>query len=110
MPGDIPHPSENTQWPSWFYSPDVDEADPAAAGRVFDKPEDVPAGWAQDWRAHGVNLHREPPAAPEITLTRSELRAELAKRDISFTPTDAKAELQRLLDEAIEAEALDEGV
>ena len=110
MPGDIPHPSEHHSWPSWFYPPETDPEDPAAHGRVFHKPEDVPEGWAADWRAHGVNLSREPPAAPEIALTRSELRAELTKRDIEFKPTDAKAELQRLLDEAIEADELEAAV
>lgn len=106
----LTHPSENDQWPSWFYPPEVDEADPAAAGRIFSCAAEVPEGWAQNWHEHGANLSRDPPAPREILLTRAELRAELTKRDIAWGVTDAKAELQRLLDEAIEAEALDEGV
>lgn len=110
MPGDIPHPSEHTAWPSWFYPPETEEADPAAYGRVFHKADDVPEGWAANWRAHGVNLSREPPPPPEPGLTRSELRAELTRRDIPFSPADAKAHLQHLLDDAIEAEALEQTV
>jgi len=110
MRGDIPHPSENAHWPSWFYPPETDHADPSAHGRIFDRAEDVPEGWAADYRAHGVNLDREPPAPPESTMTRSELKTELSRRDIEFPPTAAKAELQRLLDEAIAAEALDNSV
>lgn len=108
MPGDIPHPSETKSWPSWFYPPETDPADPAAHGKVFHSHEDVPEGWAADWNAHGVNLSREPPPPPEPTMTRRELHAELAKRDVAFSPTAGRAELQRLLDDALEAEALDE--
>lgn len=103
----IPHPSEHTSWPAWFYPPETKEEDPAAHGQIFERADDVPEGWAADWRAHGVNLDQAPPQATELTLTRSELKDELTKRDIPFTPTAAKAELQRLLDEANEAEALE---
>lgn len=111
MPGDIPLPSENTHWPSWFYPPDTDPDDPAAHGQIFDKAEDVPAGWAADYRAHGQNLTREPPPPPaDSGLTRNELKEELARRDIAFAPTAAKAELQRLLDEALEIERLEDSI
>jgi hypothetical protein len=104
VPGDIPHPSENLHWPAWFYPPDTREEDPTAHGRVFHKADDVPEGWAHDWRAHGVNLHREPPPPPDAGLTRTELKYELTKRDIPYSPTAAKAALQALLDEALEDE------
>lgn len=110
MRGDIPHPSENPHWPAWFYPPETDPADPAAHGRIFQRAEDVPEGWAHHWEQHGANLNREPPPPTEITLTRSELRAALAKRDIAFSPTAGRAELNKLLQDALEAERLDESV
>lgn len=106
----VPHPAENPHWPSWFYPPDTDPEDPAKHGRVFFKAEDVPEGWAVDWRLHGANLNRPPPEAPQATLTRSELKLELDKRDVAYPPNAAKAELQRLLDEAEADEALEAGV
>lgn len=111
MRGDIPLPSENQHWPAWFYPPDVDPENPSALGQVFNSPEDVPAGWAHDYRAHGENLNREPPAPPaDSGMTRNELKDELARRDIAFAPTAAKAELQRLLDEALESERLEDSI
>lgn len=107
MPGDIPPPSEHRSWPSWFYPPDTDPENPAVHGRVFEHADDVPEGWAADWHAHGENLNREPPSPPpppEIDLTRAELRAELTKRGIAFSPTAAKVALQVSLAVALEAE------
>lgn len=110
MQSDTPQPSDNLHWPSWFYPPETDPADPGAHGRVFQRAEDVPEGWLVHWELHGVNLQREPPAATEIPMTRREMQAALTKRDIAFTPTMARAELWRLLQEAVEAERLDESV
>jgi hypothetical protein len=110
MPRDIPHPTENTHWPSWFYPPETDPDDPSASGRIFHKAEDVPEGWLVHWELHGTNLQREPPPPPEITMSRNELRAELSKRDIPFTSLMSRAELNRLLQEALKDEALDESV
>jgi len=110
MRNDIPQPSDNTQWPSWFYPPETDPECPADHGRVFHRLEDVPEGWLVHWELHGVNLNREPPAATEIPMTRRELHAELTRRDIEFTPQTSRSELWRMLQEAIEAERLDEGV
>ncbi|MGH7745407.1 MAG: hypothetical protein ACREQ5_11535 [Candidatus Dormibacteria bacterium] len=110
MRGDIPHPSENPHWPSWFYPPDTDPDDPAAHGQVFERAEDVPSGWAVHWAQHGVNLDREPPPAPDPGLTRAEVRAALTARDIRFNPATGTAELRRILDAASAAEAVDESV
>lgn len=110
MRGDIPHPSENTSWPSWFYPPGTDEADPAEAGMIFARAEDVPAGWAANWRDHGVNLEREPPAAPVQKMSRLDLFRELKIRDIPCGATLGSAALQKLYDDALAAEALDESV
>jgi hypothetical protein len=110
MRGDIPQPSDNTHWPSWFYPPDTDPENPADHGRVFHRAEDVPEGWLIHWELHGTNLHREPPPPVEIPLSRNQLRAELAKRDIAYPPTAGRAELYRLLQEAEEAERLDKSV
>ena len=106
----VPHPSETTSWPHWFYPPETTEADPAAHGRIFKSHEEVPEGWAADWRDHGVNLDREPPPAPPPGMTRAELKAELSARNVPFAATDAKAELQRLYDEALADEALENSV
>lgn len=107
---DIPQPSDNTQWPSWFYPPETDPESPAEHGRVFERVEDVPEGWLIHWELHGTNLHREPQPATEIPLTRRELLAELTKRDVAFTPQTGRAELWRLLQEATQDEKLDAGV
>lgn len=103
----LPNPAEHPHWPSWWYPPETDPADPAVLGQIFQRAEDVPEGWSCNWLDHGANLDRAPPPPPEPGMTRSELKAELAKRDIAFLPTSAKAELQRQLDEALEAEALE---
>lgn len=110
MSGEIPKPADHTQWPSWFYPPDTREEDPSAHGRIFNSAEDVPEGWAADWRAHGANLNREPPPAKVIEATRTELKYELTKRDIPYPPTAAKAELQRLLDAAMADEVLEDSI
>jgi hypothetical protein len=110
MLSDIPTPSDNPHWPSWFYPPDTDPEDPSAHGRVFDHAEDVPEGWLVHWGLHGSNLAREPAPPVEIPLTRREMQAELTKRDIAFPPQAARAELWRLLQEAEEAEILDGSV
>lgn len=110
MRGDIPHPSENTAWPAWFFPPETNPEDPASDGRVFTCAEDVPEGWAFDWRAHGVSLDREPPAAPVQRLSRLDLFRELKIRDIPCGATLGTAALQKLYDEALAAEALDESV
>lgn len=110
MRGDIPHPSENTQWPSWFYPPGTRDEDPAATGLIFDCAADVPEGWAQNWRLHGVSLEREPPPAPVQRLSRLDLFRELKIRDIPCGATLGTAALQKLYDEALAAEALDESV
>lgn len=111
MPGaTLTSPFDHPHWPSWWYPPETDPANPAAYGQVFKQPEDVPEGWSCNWEEHGVNLSREPREAPEVVLTRTELRAELTKRDIPWVAIAGKAELQRLLDEALETEALDGSV
>lgn len=101
MPSAIPHPSEHTSWPSWFYPPETDPENPAVHGKIFAHHDDVPEGWAADYRAHGVNLNREPPPPPaDSGLTRNELKAALTKLGVAHTPTAAKAELQKLFDAA----------
>lgn len=107
----IPHPSTQQAWPSWFYPPHATDENAGEAGMKFYKAEDVPDGWATDWRLH------EPPAPPGPVdpnaakpLGRDELRAELTRRDIAFVPTASKAVLQGLLDAALVEEALENEV
>lgn len=111
MPGDIPHPTEHTSWPSWFYPSGATDETAAELGQVFHSADDVPEGWAADWRAHGANLDREPPEPPAGTeLSRNELKSALTSLSVEFKPTAAKAELQKLLAEAtaaLEAKASD---
>lgn len=102
-----PHPAENAHWPAWFYPADTDHENPTVAGRVFTKAEDVPEGWLIDWRMHGQNLNREPPAATAPRLTRSELKRELEKRAVAYPANAAVAELQKLLDQAEADDALE---
>lgn len=106
----LPSPSEQLGWPCWFYPPETTEEDPAAHGRIFQRAEDVPEGWAVNWRQHGANLEREPPAAPEAKTSRLDLFRELKVRDIPHGATLSTAALQALLDEALEAERLDASV
>lgn len=110
MPGNIPDPRDHPHWPAYFYPSETDPAHPEDFGVKFEHWEDVPEGWSCNWLDHGENLNREPPPPPPVGLTRNELKDELAKRDIAFLPTAAKAELQRLLDEAQEAERLENSV
>lgn len=109
MPTDTPKPSDNAQWPSWFYPPTTDPDNADQHGRVFACAEDVPEGWLVHWDLHGGALR---PALPvtEIPLTRRELQAELTKRDVEFTPQTGRAEMWRLLQEAVQAEDLDDAV
>lgn len=105
----IPHPSTQQAWPSWFYPPHATDENAGQVGAAFHKAEDVPDGWATDWRLH------EPPAPTQLDgavkpLGRDELRAELTKRDIDFPPTAPKAALQKMLDDALVAEALEKEV
>lgn len=111
MSSALTDPATHPHWPSWWYPPETDPADPAALGRIFQKSDDVPEGWSCNWEDHGSNLNRKPPEAPvDAGLSRNELKAELGKRDIAYSPTMAKTELQKLLDEAVEAERLEDAV
>lgn len=105
----IPHPSTQEAWPSWFYPPHATDENAGQVGAVFHKAEDVPDGWAVDWR-----LHEPAPPAPLTPepkpLGRDELRAELTRRDIAFVPTATKAVLQAQLDAALVEEALENEV
>lgn len=103
-------PSENQHWPAFFYPPETDPENPGASGRLCQSADDVPDGWAHHWSEHGQDLNREPPPAPDIEMTRRQIIAELVARDIAAPPQAAKAELWRLLQEAQEAERLDESV
>lgn len=103
----VKDPSENAHWPAYFYPPETNPEAPEESGKLYHKPEDVPEGWAHHWSEHGSNLDKAPPQAAQVERTRQELKDELTKRDIPFSPTAAKAELQKLLDEADAADALD---
>lgn len=109
MPNVKPASENKTHWPAWYYPPETNPEDPTALGRVFKNAAEVPDGWAFHWSEHGTNLHREPPPPP-MGLTRTELRMELTKRDIAWLATSGKVELLRQLDEAIEAEELENSV
>lgn len=104
----IPHPSTQQAWPSWFYPPNATDENAGQVGAVFHTPEDVPDGWAADWRLHELPEPVDPNAAKP--LGRDELRAELNKRAIDFAPTASKAVLQVLLDAALVEEALENEV
>lgn len=110
MPADTPKPSDNTHWPSWFYPPTTDPENAAEHGQVFKCAEDVPEGWLIHWELHGDALRPATQTAAEIPLTRREIEAELTKRDVEFSPQTRRAELWRMLQEAMAAEDLDNDV
>ena len=93
-------------FPAMYWNPETSEP------RVFDAPEDVPAGWLPH---HPANAPAAPPPAKpapkaSVPMTRAEIVAALDAGNVPYTSTTSDARLYKLLVSSLQTHLTEQGI